>query len=1215
MDPRYTSKNLLYRLQAQQNESIGQEFQQVQDELNQRPTSEQLANAPYTIQSLFARAYQDYIFLSIEILTGTDPSKGVAALVVQRSKDNGMTWYDIRGIQNGLTTVPPGDFKWPFDRDIDGFPEASGPAQPWPALDKYSFRVKAKNSAGTLSVNWCQSGAVSTLGYYTWYPLKPVGGSGASAHRHATVIVAPPNGVFGADHWEVQVEKGSGTVGYEPYMGTDIWQDESKWRASETPGGYVKVPTPLWETDFPLEGQSLGQPENTIYRQRFRLVTKRAWAEGTPSGYVESDGLTAGPWSDWIDVLAMATGAYDIVQKGVKTYSLDDLAVTLAKIAPESIDMTKMIEGIRPTRTVSTLPAHPYTGYDKDDTVVLSTDDKLYRLTDPSGTGTSGWSTAVSASDIAGQIQAAQIAALEASKITGQLSDSQLAAIAAAKVTGQLVGTQITDGAISTPKIAAGAVEAGKIASGAVTTEKLYALAVTAAKIAAGAVEAAKIATGAVETEKLAAGAVIADKIAANAVTAVKIATDAVEAGKIKAGAVTTDKLDALSVTAAKIAAGAVVVEKLAASAVTADKIAAGAVLAEKLSVQSRNYINNPTATQNIKGWGNIAEDGSGSSSYLSYDATEKALRIRTSGNYCARTKTYQIDHNKIYKIQLRVKKSLSHGTWYLGLSGYTGDTLGYEGGGNGQGSLSFQGINKDTRANEGSPDVNFYFTYGTAPTAYTTITVYIVGAYRDVNEFSGNATHRCVKLSADINYLAVRILNWSNTQQTDLFIRDISIIDDNAGTIVAKNIYTDNLASIFGLFCAVSGGVKDPYNKFVFGDYPGRTDPVGFARFGSSNVYIHNDVANSSIYLEAAGDYIRLTPSGIALKASVIELDTLATKLYAPLEIHKSKAESGKPLKFSATGTGIGYIGIDTDSDLIKLTSNLMTVNGSILFGAGDTTLGWESEAWLKISRSGYGTLRIGAASTACHIYSDDILYFGAFNTAALTIDSTSIHTYNTALNVAIGTTDPAGYKVRVHGSDANVMHISSAAANPTLSINGGEPHLKLLSAGVPKGYVWANSTYFAVGAGSYSNSLFFDGFGVTIGDSDSAGYKLRVIGGDVGFGGSFLVNGQSYLTGIPVSGGIKESPTNFGMTKVNGQTYDTTSTDYNLYFVLERALAAKGVPYSVLINANGNIDYVGNIHALVRHPTSIFFYCGNGEAAWIDATQPSNHKGCVFF
>jgi hypothetical protein len=212
---------------------------------------------------------------------------------------------------------------------------------------------------------------------------------------------------------------------------------------------------------------------------------------------------------------------------------------------------------------------------------------------------------------------------------------------------GTITGTEISDNAITTPKLVAGAVVAGKIAADAVGANEIVANAVTAAKIAAGAVvagkiaadavtaneiaanaiTAAKIAAGAVVAGKIAADAVTANEISANAVTAAKIAAGAVVAGKIAADAVTANEIAANAITTAKISAGAVVADKLAASAVTADKIAAGAITATKLAVAmgGSNFVKNSSFESNT----GTAPDGFGM-----YDNSSEAtyFGVQTSG-------------------------------------------------------------------------------------------------------------------------------------------------------------------------------------------------------------------------------------------------------------------------------------------------------------------------------------------------------------------------------------------------------------------------------------------------------------------------------------------------------------------------------------------------------------------------------------------------------
>ena len=79
-----------------------------------------------------------------------------------------------------------------------------------------------------------------------------------------------------------------------------------------------------------------------------------------------------------------------------------------------------------------------------------------------------------------------------------------VATVPAADVTGQITTTQITDDAISTPKLAAGAVVTAKLAAEAVTANELAANSVVSGKIQAGAVAANELAAGSVIASKLA---------------------------------------------------------------------------------------------------------------------------------------------------------------------------------------------------------------------------------------------------------------------------------------------------------------------------------------------------------------------------------------------------------------------------------------------------------------------------------------------------------------------------------------------------------------------------------------------------------------------------------------------------------------------------------------------------------------------------------------
>jgi len=106
-------------------------------------------------------------------------------------------------------------------------------------------------------------------------------------------------------------------------------------------------------------------------------------------------------------------------------------------------------------------------------------------------------------------------------KLYRYTAEGWTAALAAADLTGQITETQIEDDAISTPKIAAGAV----------LTKHLEASAITTAKLDAGAVTAAKLAS----TELITVSAQIRDALIVNA----KIGDLEVDTIKIKNNSVT----------------------------------------------------------------------------------------------------------------------------------------------------------------------------------------------------------------------------------------------------------------------------------------------------------------------------------------------------------------------------------------------------------------------------------------------------------------------------------------------------------------------------------------------------------------------------------------------------------------------------------------------------------------------------------------------------
>ena len=113
-------------------------------------------------------------------------------------------------------------------------------------------------------------------------------------------------------------------------------------------------------------------------------------------------------------------------------------------------------------------------------------------------------------------------------------------AAAANYAANNITSTQITDGAISTPKIKTNAIDARTIATDAVTSNAILAGSVIAGKIATDAVDAAQIKANAITTVKLDTDAVDARVVKAGAIGTVALAAEAVDATKIKSNSITT---------------------------------------------------------------------------------------------------------------------------------------------------------------------------------------------------------------------------------------------------------------------------------------------------------------------------------------------------------------------------------------------------------------------------------------------------------------------------------------------------------------------------------------------------------------------------------------------------------------------------------------------------------------------------------------------------
>ena len=274
--------------------------------------------------------------------------------------------------------------------------------------------------------------------------------------------------------------------------------------------------------------------------------------------------------------------------------------------------------GLRPIEVLSSLPT---TGNFQGRTVLLTTDNKLYRYT-----GTS-FTKAISAADLDDQLNLATQAqgllpvanaasGLVNSNVTinadGTLSgagsgQATLTGLGAGQVAtlDAITETYIGDNAISTAKIQANAITSNLILAGAIGVSELAANSVTANAVAANSISSASLQTGAVVADSIASGAIVAGKLGADSISSTELQSDSVGASEIIANSITASELNVSSVFADSAVIGAIqssaitaaaidaavanfeFVESvnIASDAITAGKIAANAVEADAINV------------------------------------------------------------------------------------------------------------------------------------------------------------------------------------------------------------------------------------------------------------------------------------------------------------------------------------------------------------------------------------------------------------------------------------------------------------------------------------------------------------------------------------------------------------------------------------------------------------------------------------------------------
>lgn len=254
--------------------------------------------------------------------------------------------------------------------------------------------------------------------------------------------------------------------------------------------------------DQPEQGQVLLAPYSLLPNTAYQVRAK----------FIGDANIELFDWSAWKAVTTpniLIDAGTDVLDNSVTSQKIADAAVTANKIMDAAITSLKIAD-----LAVSTakLQVAAVTSAILADSAVIGA-----KIADAAVTGTKMANATIDATKFASSIEPVTVVnPLPVTRVTASVSylgvmyrwngTAYVVAVAAGEITGQIVGTQITNGAITTAKIAANAVTANEILANSITTAKIAVGAVGADQIAANAIIASKILAGAITADKLAIG-------------------------------------------------------------------------------------------------------------------------------------------------------------------------------------------------------------------------------------------------------------------------------------------------------------------------------------------------------------------------------------------------------------------------------------------------------------------------------------------------------------------------------------------------------------------------------------------------------------------------------------------------------------------------------------------------------------------------------------
>ncbi len=252
----------------------------------------------------------------------------------------------------------------------------------------------------------------------------------------------------------------------------------------------------------------------------------------------------------------------------------------------------------------------------------------------------------------------------------------------------------------------------------------------------------------------------------------------------------------------------------------------AGGLKASEITPHTLEVVNPPTLAGNINRWGGINEFGTDAladdlptgCTNRSYSDTENALRMSSTGNTATYCDSWEIDHNAIYRIELKLKKNIADGAIYVGTrsstTSFAGSTVSHN-----ADSASSEVMLRwgPSRAAESSTYNQYFWSAsdGGVPTSYKKMVFYAFGSNVDIdsvpdhyNEINYSHGVPYAQFPSTSLYGAVRFLNYFNSgTESHAYFKDVTVEKITPLDIQADNIRTTTLSAISSDLGSITGG------------------------------------------------------------------------------------------------------------------------------------------------------------------------------------------------------------------------------------------------------------------------------------------------------------------------------------------------------------------------------------------------------------------------